>query len=317
MSETWDNHAARRRGVSHASMGTPLRVDIPSVTLGLEIGEDGIWYSREAIHVSYPEQGNEWCFGVEDESYWFEYRNRFIAALLRVFPPAGPLVDVGGGNGFVASMIQGAGLDVVVVEPGPEGARNAKKRGVANVICSSLEGAGFRNNTLPAAGLFDVIEHMEDDEDFLGTLSRLLIPGGRIYISAPAYKALWSMDDSSAGHFRRYTIGALRRKLEHTGYSIEFATYIFSFLPIPIFLIRTMPWRLGLRKSVVLEDDRPKHRLPAGLPGTILAGLLDMELRLLLRRRVVPFGGSCLLVAQRGPDNSQGHAGAKSAASIR
>lgn len=276
-------------------------MDIPGATDGLEIGEDGIWYSREAIHVFYPEQGNEWCFGVEDESYWFEHRNRCIAALLRTFPPTGTLVDIGGGNGFVASMIQAAGLDVVVIEPGPEGARNAKKRGIANVVCSSLEGARFRNDTLHAAGLFDVIEHIEDDEKFLTTLNRLLIPGGRIYISAPAYNALWSMDDSAAGHFRRYTIRGIKRKLVRTGYSVEFATYIFSFLPIPIFLIRTVPWRLGLRKSVVLEDDRQKHRLPAGLPGAILGKVLDKELGLILRRRMIPLGGSCLLVAHRSP----------------
>ncbi len=286
---------------AHPSKRSSVRVDIPSLTVGLEIGEDGIWYSREAIHVSYPERGNEWCSGVEDESYWFEHRNRCIAALLCAFPPAGTLVDIGGGNGFVASMIQAAGLDVVVVEPGTEGARNAKKRGVANVICSSLEGAGFRNETLHAAGIFDVIEHMEDDEKFLTTLNRLLVPGGRIYLSAPAYNTLWSMDDSTAGHFRRYTIRALKKKLVRAGYLVEFATYIFSFLPMPIFLIRTVPWRLGLRKSVDLEDDRQKHRLPSGLPGAILGKVLDKELGLIQRGRMVPLGGSCLLVAHRSP----------------
>lgn len=281
-------------------------MDLAGATFGLEIAEDGVWYSREARRVSYPEEGNEWCFGVEDESYWFEHRNKCIAALLANFPPGGTAIDIGGGNGLVASIVQAAGIDVVVGEPGADGAGNARRRAVANVICASLEGAGFQHDALRAIVPFDVIEHIEDDAEFLAALKRLMIPGGRIYISAPAYNALWSGDDKSAGHFRRYTIRGHRTRLVRAGLSVEFATCIFSLLPLPIFLLRTLPWRLGLRKTIVLEEDRQKHRLPTGPPSAALGKILGTELELIRKRRVVPLGGSCLLVARRGPGGCRG-----------
>ena len=42
---------------------------------------------------------------------------------MRRFPPPGTVFDVGGGNGFVTLAIQNAGMDAVLVEPGPEGVR--------------------------------------------------------------------------------------------------------------------------------------------------------------------------------------------------
>ena len=115
----------------------------------------------------------------------------------------GPIFDVGGRNGFVAKELLDAGLDVVLVEPGPAGAMNAKKRGGAHVICSTTHTAQFKSGSIPAIGLFDVVEHIEDNIGFLKHLSELLVPGGMLYLSVPAYQFLWSLEDVKAGHFKR------------------------------------------------------------------------------------------------------------------
>src|SRR5579863_2596381 len=102
-------------------------VSIHHIATKLERGEQGIWFSPNSSEVSYPSEGNESCFELEDDSFWFQHRNRCIRAIVGGFPPAGPLFDVGGGNGFVSLGLQRAGWQCVVVEPGRSGALNARK----------------------------------------------------------------------------------------------------------------------------------------------------------------------------------------------
>jgi SAM-dependent methyltransferase len=204
--------------------------DLTAAYPGLQLGEDGIFYAKASGAISYPEEGNEACFQIEDQSFWFRHRNDCIRELVRNFPPRGrgPIFDVGGGNGFVAKGLVDAGWDVVLVEPGPSGARNAKKRGLEHVICGTTHTAGFKNGSLPAIGVFDVVEHVEDDLCFLHHLRDLLEPGGIIYLTVPTYNFLWSHEDVNAGHFRRYTVGGMNKKLAEAGLEPVFGTYIFS-----------------------------------------------------------------------------------------
>ena len=100
------------------------------------------------------------------------------------------------------------------------------------MICSTFEDAGFRQNTLPAVGMFDVLEHVEDDAGFLRTLHETMIPDGRLYLTVPAYQWLWLAEDTYAGHFRRYTLSSLTSILNRAGFDVEFRSYMFSMAPI-------------------------------------------------------------------------------------
>ena len=195
---------------------------------------DGIYYEDSSETISYPESGNDDCFEIEENSFWFRHRNDCIIEMVVNYPPTGngPIFDVGRGNGFVAKGLMNAGWDTVVVEPGKSGARNAKKRGLPNVICATTISAKFKSGTLPAIGVFDVVEHIDDDIGFLNHLWELLVPGGLLYLTVPAYQALWSQKDLEGGHFRRYTTQGLKKKLQQTGFSVRYSTYIFllSFL---------------------------------------------------------------------------------------
>ena len=193
-----------------------------------------------APRVDYPDEGNAFCFQVEDHSFWFQHRNACILAVMSRLPPGGVLFDIGGGNGFVARALVAAGLPAVVVEPGPEGARNARSRGLDPVICSTLDDAGFAEGALPAAGLFDVLEHIDDDRAVLQQLATLIAPGGRLYVTVPAYQWLWSTEDAISGHHRRYTTRGLARVIRAAGFTVEFSSYLFWPLPLPILLLRAI-----------------------------------------------------------------------------
>ena len=91
------------------------------------------------------------------------------------------------------------------MEPGRLGAKNAKDhRQILEVINSTFEGANFPNESLSAVGLFDVIEHIGQDDAFLHSIWQSLKPGGYVYATVPAFNYLWSASDNYAEHCRRY-----------------------------------------------------------------------------------------------------------------
>lgn len=260
---------------------------------------EGIWQVESVSPISYPTAGHDACFQIEDQSYWFRHRLDCIFAVLQSFPPGGMLYDIGGGNGFVAHALQAAGLPTVLLEPGA-GVYNARQRGVSHVIQATLADARFYPHSLPAAGAFDVLEHIADDVGFLLALQSQLAPGGRFYCTVPAAPALWSADDAHAGHFRRYTTCSLVKTLEAAGFTAEFISPVFLWLTAPVFLCRAVPSRLHLTdqaKAGTPESIRSAHRLPWWLSGFV-ARTHAWELARLQARRLVPFGTSLLCVAR-------------------
>ena len=276
--------------------------DIHALAPSLQQSADGIWYSPQEVATSYPADGNSDCFAVEDGSFWFKHRNTCIAEVASAFPPAdnGAIFDIGGGNGFVSKGLINAGFTVVLVEPGRTGVTNAKKRGITNVICATSQTAGFREKSLSAAGLFDVLEHIEDEQAFLRSIHALLKDAAPLYLTVPAYNFLWSHEDVAAGHFRRYTLKQLTAVLKSAGFELLYASYIFRFLPLPIFMLRAIPWHLGLAKPTHDSDKtKQEHAAPNGSAVHILNRLLSAEIANIRNQKTMHCGGSCLMVARK------------------
>lgn len=239
------------------------------------------------------------CYQAEEESFWFGHRNDVIVELVRNFSPEAAFFDIGGGNGCVAGALQTAGMEVVLLEPGPVGAMNAKKRGIRTVIQSSLEDAGFAPNSLPSAGIFDVLEHIESDAAFLRTLHGYLKPKACLYLTVPAYGFLWSADDVQAGHFRRYTARSLNRLLAEAGFEVCYCGYIFSFLVPAIFFLRSLPSRMGFQASVSPATMKRDHSPPGGIVGSLVRACRTFELERVLCLKRIPLGSSCVAVARK------------------
>jgi 2-polyprenyl-3-methyl-5-hydroxy-6-metoxy-1,4-benzoquinol methylase len=277
-------------------MDLDLRRFAPSLTRD----ETGVWVAAGNGAISYPSDGNAACFEVEERSFWFQHRNAVIVSVMgRLPPPGGMVFDVGGGNGFVARALQAAGWVTTVVEPGPVGAANARRAsGVSNVVCARLEDTGFTRGSLPAVGLFDVVEHFADDAQLLNDVRDLLAPEGRMYVTVPAYRWLWSTEDDDAGHFRRYTTRSLASTLRAAGLTVEFVSYFFAMLPLPIFLLRSIPSRLRLRRKVTSEQTLQEHA-GRGTQSGFMNALLQRERRRLAAGKRLSFGSSIVAVARK------------------
>jgi SAM-dependent methyltransferase len=276
-----------------------MRRSLHEIIKNVSRGDDGVWRTLARSEVSYPDQGHDTCHGVENDSFWFAHRNRCIAAAIRRDPPDRglPFADVGGGNGYVASMIADLGFRVVLVEPGSSGIAHAKERGLEDLVQASVVDLDIEPGTFGAIGMFDVIEHIEHDHDALNSLWDILVDGGKIYATVPAHEWLWSTADLEAGHFRRYTVGRLRKLFAECGFDVGFCSYYFWPLPLPMFLFRSLHERLRFsrpskpRAMRVSSEHRRRSR--------ILQWLLSWEENAVRRGRRVPFGASCILVATK------------------
>lgn len=260
---------------------------------------DGIYFSQNTEKISFPKEGYQNCFQIEENSFWFKHRNNCIVAVINNFPPPGIILDVGGGNGFASLEIKKNGYEVAILEPGINGILNAKKRGLKKLICSNFNEIDLYPNSIPAIAIFDVLEHIEDDVEFLKKIQKSLVTGGKLYITVPAYNWLWSDEDNEAGHFRRYTINLLKSKIKQIGLKIEYSTYIFSILPVPIFLFRVLQSKLKLKQNEPQKKTENEHKKRNGLTGNILQKIWDSELKAISKQKSIPLGGSCLFVAKK------------------
>jgi SAM-dependent methyltransferase len=196
------------------------------------------------------------------------------------------------------------------VEPGT-GALNAVKRGLSRIIQSSLAGARFDSGSLPAVGMFDVLEHIEDETGCLTEIHRVLRPDGRLYLTVPALTFLWSDEDVSAGHFRRYSRPSLRKALENANYRIDEISYFMFWPVLPIFCFRSLPHRLGRLRPTngnsepspagspeSMEGPPSEHRLPRFLAPCIQP-IHELERRRLRHGGSQPFGSSLIAIATK------------------
>lgn len=261
---------------------------------------DGIYFSAQQSGISYPEEGNAGCFQIEEGSFWFNHRNNCIIEGVKKYSRNEIFFDIGGGNGFVSKGLESNGIRTVLVEPGIQGCLNAKKRSLSNIVCSTLEDASFKHNSISSVGLFDVVEHIEDDHNFLKSINSFLVDGGLVFITVPAYNMLWSDEDVDAGHYRRYTLNKLESVLKKAGFKIKFSTYIFSVLPLPILATRTIPSLLGLRKvKNKLEKHKSDHKRSRGFLGALMDKVWAYEIKAIREERKLYFGGSCFIVAEK------------------
>jgi len=297
--QTEFDSVSRQTEVGHSFKRKTQTIDIEGYTTEL-VERDGILFAKKESEISYPKDGNETFFKIEESSFWFNHRNNCIVEAVKKYCPNNHFFDIGGGNGFVAKGLEENGIQTVLIEPGVQGCLNAKKRNLKNIICSTFENASFPNNSIPTIGLFDVVEHIENDSDFLKSIHTLLKEDGHVFITVPAFKSLWSNEDVDAGHYRRYKLKDLEHKLKNAGFTIEYSTYIFSILPAPVFLFRTIPSKLGLyKKSNGNDKHKNAHKPKKGIIARVLNRIWKFELNRIRIGKKMPLGGSCFVVARK------------------
>jgi len=83
------------------------------------------------------------------------------------------------------------------------------------------------------AVMFEVLEHVKDDEALLAHIRQMIQPAGYLLMSVPAHQRQWGYSDEASGHYRRYERDNLRRILQNNNFHIvELWSYGFPWLNI-------------------------------------------------------------------------------------
>jgi SAM-dependent methyltransferase len=278
-------------------MESPLRYSLDYICRHLIQNELGMWCSEKSERCHYPQDGAKKLVHIEEESFWFVHRRDCVIKMVEKCPPEHFVMDVGGGNGHIAAGLRNAGFNVVLLEPNIKAAIHASGRGITQIICATLGQAQLEPHSIPAIGIFDVLEHIEEDRSFLKQIREILEPQGRLYLTVPAFGFLWSLEDRYAQHFRRYRLGQLRSVLHQCGFAVDYSTYLFSYLLMPLLCAKTIPTKLGLSKISTKEQIRQDHVIGPGLKKSILDKMNAWELRRVMKGKRIPWGTSIMIAA--------------------
>ena len=142
------------------------------------------------------------------------------AALSNLLPEKlGEVIEIGCGQGAMACRLAPLTDSYTAIEPDEQSYKRARERlsgaaTVLNVDDAALPGdAQF--DTLCS---FEVLEHIEEDEEALTRWAGRVRPGGWIVLSVPAHSKRLGPSDEMVGHFRRYDKGDLATRLERLGF---------------------------------------------------------------------------------------------------
>ena len=142
-------------------------------------------------------------------------------------------------------------------------------------------------------GAFDVLEHIVEDQPVLAQIHQALRPGGGLVLAVPQHPWLWSRQDESACHVRRYTAAELRRKVVAAGFSPLYETSFVSLL-LPVMMLS----RLHKHHAAAGNDPMSELRVN-GFANLLLIAVMTVERNLMRMGLRFPAGGSLLLVARK------------------
>ena len=235
-------------------------------------------------------------FRLESGNYWFRARNALLIwALRKYFPQARDYLEIGCGTGYVLAGVAAGRPDLKLH------ASEISSRGLPFAAGRVPQAELFQMDAraIPFAGhfdiigLFDVLEHIEDDRGVLAQACRALRPGGGLILTVPQHRFLWSRYDEHAHHVRRYSAAEIAEKVAAAGFKIMMTTsFVSLLLPLMLLSRRARPSPRG-------EYDVLAELRVGAVTNTVLAAALAFE-RMLIRGGIrFPLGGSRLLLAQR------------------
>ena len=230
---------------------------------------------------------------LDDRHWWFVARRRILRALIKrkVRPPKGArILEIGCGTGHNLAMLGEFGkVDASELDDGARALAKARLgRNVASAALPDL--SMFKAKSFDLIALLDVLEHVDNDATALAAIRTRLKVGGKLLVTVPANRWMWSAHDAAHHHHRRYTKQELRQAGEKAGFRIDLLSHFNTILFPPIAAARLAGKLLG-RESA---DDS----IPPGPLNGLLRTVFGLEAPL-VGRVPMPFGVSLVAVFTR------------------
>lgn len=231
-------------------------------------------------------------YEAETGFWWFVAKSRLVEKLVRSwFPEGGDFLDVGCGTGANLERARAVtGGYWVGLDDSAKAVGFCSERGQEFLLRGAAERLPFASDSFDGVLALDLLEHLSDDFAAADEIIRVLKPGGRVIVTAPAYQTLFGSHDEALGHFRRYGIDQVERlfdELELIRSGHFFGIHLPLMAPVRF-------WQRFFGKG----DATISYHWPRPLNAIMLAAS-RVEL-MMLDRRPLPFGTTIFLVAEKG-----------------
>lgn len=230
---------------------------------------------------------------LDSEHWWFVARRNILRDVIRrvVRPPKDArILEVGAGTGHNLAMLSEFGrVEATEMDrTARELASSRLGRPVADAALPDL--SAWPEDHFDMVALLDVLEHVPDAQAALKAIRERLKPGGKLLVTVPANKWMWSAHDVAHHHHLRYRRGELARQARGCGYEIDLISP-FNSLLFPLIAAVRLAGKLTGRESA--DDAMPPRPVNA-----LLRTVFGLEAGL-IGRVPLPFGVSLLAVLRR------------------
>ncbi len=242
-------------------------------------------------------------YAAEERHFWFIARNKVICSLANNAlknQSDSQILEIGCGTGNVLQALeknfptaQLVGMDLF-----REGLQFARRRVKGGLVQADLAFPPF-DRLFDLVGMFDVLEHIQDDQIVLNQTYQMIKPGGWLLLTVPADPRLWSYFDIASHHVRRYTLQELREKVGLAGFLEKFSSaYVAATYPLFWLNRRAMDYSIsGVEADIQKQAEKEFKVIP--IINEILCGVLSLEARWLSKGNRLPFGSSLVLLARK------------------
>lgn len=251
--------------------------------------------SREIEYLSPPapvSMADDWFEIASLDHFWIRRRFEVVRRLADIeISRSREMAEVGCGHGLLQRQIEDAyGKEVTGFDLNEYAlTRNVSRRSKLCCYNVSLQDAALREK-FDVMFLFDVLEHISDEDEFLRALRFHLTPHGKVIVNVPAGQRMYSMYDRAVGHVRRYSMGTLQAPASRSGLKITHWTY-WGFPLVPMLLLRKF-WLQGWKDQRKVVSAGIDSRTP----------VIDKALGLLSKCEVIPqklLGTSLMAVLEK------------------
>ena len=220
--------------------------------------------------------------------WWWRAREAILVGEIErlPLPEEADILDVGCGDGLFFPRLQAFG-EVRGIEV-DESLLSDDNPVRSRIYCRPLGDPAYDGWRFHLITALDVIEHLRDDAAAVARMASMLVPGGLLMVTVPAFMSLWDTHDEINHHHRRYTRASLCALLAPHGAILQ-ARYLFPGLFVPRLGAKALGRLLGAGVALDAVPPAPLNRL--------LANYLRLEDRVVRPLRL-PFGTSVLAVLQ-------------------
>lgn len=228
----------------------------------------------------------------EAQHWWFTARRAILSTLISRFqlPANARILEIGSGTGGNLEMLSAFGqVSALEMDEVARTIATQKTGGRFDIRAGSCpKDIPFASEKFDLICLFDVLEHIDADVETLVATRKLLADGGRILLTVPAYRWLWSAHDEFLHHKRRYSAVELIDKVAAASLRMEKISY-FNTLLFPLAAA------VRLKERLLKSRTASGTAIPAAPINAALRTIFGME-RFLLGRLPLPFGVSLCAV---------------------